>query len=232
MVRLLLEELDSCQVRDMYYIHLLLWLSWFVLGAPFHVSRPEDYWTSLRPSAVKVQRDHSVWCVELLEELLFPLQMIEVSETRRPESHQLCWEESLGLFSQPPGCRFYPVFRYFSHTQLSLLPSLPPASTWDTFLLLFTSSSLKRRTCISSQKPSQLLQDSVTKPSFLSPGPPYCYSALALTILSYICRFVLFSPSEQPLEGRNWILSVYPAWYTEAQNMLAQVTVLACDSNS
>lgn len=42
----MLEELDFCQVRDMYYIYLLFWLSrhcgWLVWGAPLHVPRPEE----------------------------------------------------------------------------------------------------------------------------------------------------------------------------------------------
>lgn len=43
----MLEELDSCQVRDMsYYTYLLLRLSrhcgWLVWGAPRHAPRPEE----------------------------------------------------------------------------------------------------------------------------------------------------------------------------------------------
>lgn len=40
------EDLDSCQVRDEYYIYLLLRLSrhcgLLVVGAPIHIPRPEE----------------------------------------------------------------------------------------------------------------------------------------------------------------------------------------------
>ena len=104
---------------------------------------------------------------------------------------------------------------------------------WNMFLLPFSwCFSLKRRMCSVSQRPSRLLQVNTTKPSFPSPSSPsplpLCLSidCVALYILD------LLHSLPESLEGRNWILSVYAAWYTEAQSVLAQLKVFVCDSNS
>lgn len=88
----MLEELDSCQVRDTsYYTYLLLRLSWHCGG--WFGELPSMYlderntmcvcWTGLLTSSGRMQCDHSVW--NFAEGATLPcfetLQMIEVSDT-------------------------------------------------------------------------------------------------------------------------------------------------------
>lgn len=165
----MLEELDSCQVRDMYYIYLLLWLSrhcdWFVLGAPLHVPRPEEDDVCIGQASCQAQGECGVttqfgmW--NLLEELLFPLYRWLRCLRPGDLNHIKPADEKVLVF--PPSLlasHSHPLFLFQPHSTVSSasVPSLPPASTWDMFLLLFSSCfSLKRRMYSISQKPSRFL---------------------------------------------------------------------------
>lgn len=59
MEKIMLEELHACQVRDVYYIYLLLWLSqycdWLVWGALLHVPGIEEDGPCVTPASCQAQ---------------------------------------------------------------------------------------------------------------------------------------------------------------------------------
>lgn len=141
-------------------------------------------------------------------------------------------EKVLVLSSNLLASHSHPVFPYFSHSQLALgLHAFSSTRIYLGYALAMCSScfSLRKRTYITSQNPSQLLQDNVTKPAFLSLSPSYCYISI-----NHIVLYVLDLPHSLPLSPLRavLVLSLCPAWYREAQSMCTQVKVFGYDSNS
>ena len=166
----MLEELGSCQVRDMYYyIYLLLQPSqlcgWLVWGAPLHVPRPEEDDVCIGQGSWQVQGECSVTAQSgmrnLLKQPLFPtLRSYRWFRCLTPGDPSLMhyqWE-SLGPLFQPPHQPLPPSIPLVSAAVSHLAASMPsslPALPWDTLLPLCTVL-LKRRISDISQKPSQL----------------------------------------------------------------------------
>lgn len=92
----------------------------------------------------------------------------------------------------------HPVFLYFRHTQPCLLPLLLfhlylPGISSCCYALF----SLKRRTCIISQKPPQLLQDNVTASLPFSKSP----ILLPCVSINHIVLYMLDLPHSLPLSS-------------------------------
>lgn len=210
----MLEELDSCQVRDMYYCIYLTWLlsrhcGWLVWGAPLCVPRPEEDGVCIGHIPAK-HREHSVGPLGLVRGLCwrshsFPLWEVagDGGVWRLVTPVTIITQEKVSaLSSYLLASHSHPVFPYFSHTQPALglhafsSPCIYPGSTLAIVQLLLLSDEKNVRH-FTEALPAPT--GTVTKPAFL-PLSPHTLT-LALITLSSCVGFTPFSPSE-PLEGR------------------------------
>lgn len=154
MEKVMLEELNSCQIRDMYYIYLLFWLSrhcgWYVWGAPLHVPRPERKMMYVLAKPPAKHREGAVWplslvCGILLEEPLFALH--RWLKCLRPSIHRTNPADEENLAAPSPSLLASPPTQCSSMSATLNCPFCLHAFTssciyWNMFLLPFSCASL------------------------------------------------------------------------------------------